>query len=415
MLNRTPTNTSNTINAYRKKRQQKGPFLMYGAIALVVIGFVLLIVWLLRPEQPLGQMFATDTPTATVTFTPTSTSTPTATATITETPTVTLTPTASGPFDYVIAEGDSLESIAQKFSLGDNGSLLLYYQNQAAMDANGGVIFVGQTIKVPPPGSELPTSTPIPPDLPRGTKIEYQVLPGDTLAGIAAKFNSKQENILTANPEFGEDVNALKVGQKLQIPVNVVTPTATVPPTSTSSPLPGQPTATAATTAAPTTAAGATAGTTPAATSASGGGAAASCAFDENAEFVSQLEKLINDERAKAGLPALTVNAQLSTAAKDHAVNMLCNNYLSHTGLDNSTPQSRVQKAGFTASVVVEEIYALHPAYGGNPQAAFNWWMSDPTSKADLLNSNTTVFGVAYVSSDKSLLGGYFVVVSAKP
>src|SRR5512133_775173 len=117
MLNRTPTNTSNTINAYRKKRQQKGPFLMYGAIALVVIGIVLLIIWLMKPDQPLGQMFATETPTPTVTLTPTSTSTPTLTATITETPTVTLTATPSGPFDYVIQEGDSLESIAQKFSL----------------------------------------------------------------------------------------------------------------------------------------------------------------------------------------------------------------------------------------------------------------------------------------------------------
>jgi uncharacterized protein YkwD len=400
MLNRPPTSTSSTITAYRKRRQQRGPFLMYGAIALVVLGFVVLIYWLTRPEQPLGQMFATDTPTPTTTFTPTNTSTPTLTPTITETPTTTLTSTPSGPFDYIIQEGDSLESIAKKFNLGDEGSLLLYYQNQADMDKNGGVIFVGQTIKVPPPGSLLPSATPIPPNLPRGTKIEYQVMPGDTLAGIAAKFNSKQENILTANPTIGEDINALKVGQKLQIPVNVVTPTATLPPTST--PITptvagGQPTAAVGATPVP----------------ASGG--AATCTFQENAQFVSQLEKLINDERAKAGLSALTINAQLSAAAKDHATDMLCNNYLSHTGPDGSTPQSRVQKAGFTASLVLEEMYALHPAYGGNPQAAFNWWMGDPAAKADLLNPNTTVFGIAYVSSDQSLLGGYFVVVSAKP
>jgi uncharacterized protein YkwD len=215
------------------------------------------------------------------------------------------------------------------------------------------------------------------------------------------------ENILTANPTIGPDANALKVGQKLQIPVNVVTPTATLPPTST--PITptvagGQPTA------APTTAAATAAGTTPV----SGNGGVTNCAFSENAQFVSQLEKLINDERSKAGLPALTTNPQLTAAAKDHAVNMICNNYLSHVSLDGSTPQSRVQKAGFTASLVLEELYALDPAYGGNPQAAFNWWMSDPTSKADLLNSSTTAFGIAYVSSDKSLLGGYFVVVSAK-
>ena len=118
---------------------------------------------------------------------------------------------------------------------------------------------------------------------------------------------------------------------------------------------------------------------------------------------MSQLQKLINDERAKTGLPALTVDAKLTAAAKAHATDMLCNNYLSHNGLNGSTPQSRVEAAGFKASLVLEDLYALHPSYGGNPQSAFNWWMSDPNSKADLLNANTTMFGVAYVTSDESL------------
>jgi uncharacterized protein YkwD len=94
---------------------------------------------------------------------------------------------------------------------------------------------------------------------------------------------------------------------------------------------------------------------------------------------------------------------------------MLCNNYLSHVGLDGSTPEQRVAEAGFTASLVVENLYALHPAYGGNPQSALDWWMGDPDSRDDLLNATTTVVGVAYVTSDESLLGGYFVVVSARP
>lgn len=402
MLNRTPTNTSNTINAYRRRRQQRGLFLMYGAIALVVIGFILLVVWLTRPGQPLGQMFATDTPTATVTFTPTNTSTPTLTPTITETPTQTLTATPSGPFKYTLQEGDTLPALAEKFNLGPDGVLLILDYNPDIMK-NNGVYFVGQELTIPPPGTTRATTTPIPANLGRGTKVEYQVLPGDTLAGIAAKFNSTQDDIVKANPDLGTDLNSLKVGQKLQIPVNMVTATATLPPTSTPitpSPVGGQPTA------APATAA---------ATSASGSGAAATCTFEENPQFVSQLQKLINDERAKTGLPALVINEQLTAAAKAHAIEMICNNYLSHTGLDGSTPQSRVQKAGLTASLVLEDLYALHPAYGGNPQSAFNWWMSDATSKADLLNANTTAFGIAYVSSEKSLLGGYFVVISAKP
>ena len=400
MLKRPPTDTSNTINSFRRKRQQQGQFLMYGAIALVVLGLVLLIYWLTRPDQPLGQYFATDTPTATVTSTPTNTSTPTLTPTITETPTITVTATPSEPFDYVIQEGDSLEALAQRYNLGADGPLLIYYQNLEQMEANAGVIFVGQTIKIPLPGTILPTTTPIPPNLSRGTLIEYRVLPGDTLAGIAVRFNSLADNIIEENGI--EDANALQAGQILQIPVNLVTPTATLP--STSTPI------------TPTVAGGqATAASTTAATSASSGTAAATCSFDENAQFVTQLQTLINDERTAAGLPALTVNTQLSAAAKDHAVDMLCNNYLSHVGLDGSTPENRVQEAGFAASLVVENLYALHPAYGGNPQSAFDWWMSDADSKADLLNANTTVFGIAYVTSDESLLGGYFVVLSARP
>ena len=54
---------------------------------------------------------------------------------------------------------------------------------------------------------------------------------------------------------------------------------------------------------------------------------------------------------------------------------MLCYNYLSHTGFDSSTPETRVAAQGFTASLVVEDIYASKT---GNPQAAFDWWMSDP-------------------------------------
>ena len=68
MLNRTPPKSSNILNSYRKKRQLQRPLLMYGAIALVVIGLLLLLYWLTRPEQPLGQLFATDTPTPTATF-----------------------------------------------------------------------------------------------------------------------------------------------------------------------------------------------------------------------------------------------------------------------------------------------------------------------------------------------------------
>src|SRR5512139_68891 len=394
MLNR-PSSSSNLLNNY-KKRNQRGPWLIYGAVALVILGVILLVVWLASPGKPLGQMFATETPTATATFTPTSTSTPTMTATITETPTITITPTPSEDFPYTILEGDSLESIATKFNLGPDGSQLIYFKNQQAMEANKGTIYAGQTITIPKPGSVLPTTTPIPADIPSGRLIEYRVLPGDTLAGIAFKFNSIADNIIEENEI--ENANALQVGQVLKIPVNLVTPTATLPATST----PVSPTAPAgqAVTQAATTAAG-----TPAS------GASAQCAFQEDPNFVTQLQTLINGERTKASLAALNPNAQLTTAAKNHAADMLCNNYFSNIGLDKSIPEERVTRAGFTGTGVAEVIYASPTA---DPQASLDWWLNNPQNKDALLKADSNVLGVAYVKSTQSLFGGYFVVITAK-
>jgi uncharacterized protein YkwD len=366
---------------------------MYGAIALVVLGIILLLVWLTRPNQPLGGLFATDTPTATLTFTPTNTAPPTETPTITETPTQTVTATPSEPFDYTIQEGDSLDALAQRFNLGPDGALLIHYANQEVMEANGGVIFVGQTIRIPPPGSILPTFTPIPPNLSPGTLIEYSVLPGDTLAGIAVRFNSLAEEIIEQNEI--ENPNALAVGDILEIPVNLITPTPTLPSTST----PVTPTV-AGGTPTPTQAAAGT-GATP----------AAACDFEENASFVTELQTLINEERTSNNLSELSTDAQLAEAAEAHAVDLLCNNILSHQGSDGSTPESRVEAAGYDASLVLEEIYAA-PVDLGDPQAAMDWWINN---QASILTEDAADFGVAYVTSDDSMLGSYFVVVAATP
>jgi LysM repeat protein len=226
-----PSSTANTINSFRKKRQSRGPIMFYlFAAILVVAGIIVLVLWLTGPSQPLNAMFATETPTPTVTFTVTSTNTPTATSTETVTPTITSTATPSAPFQYTIQEGDSLFSIAEKFQLGDDGIQLIVELNPTITE-NGGIIFPGQIIWIPNPDLRLPTATPIPSNLPKGTKINYTIQPGDTLAGIAERFNSTVEAIMEANKI--EDANAINVGDVLIIPVNLVTPTATRPPTST--------------------------------------------------------------------------------------------------------------------------------------------------------------------------------------
>ncbi|MBI5933731.1 MAG: LysM peptidoglycan-binding domain-containing protein [Chloroflexi bacterium] len=215
----------------RRKKAPIGPRI-FGLLAILVIGLALYLIIssLIGPGKPVSNMFATDTATPTVTFTPTSTATATATSTETMTPTITNTPTPSAPFQYTIVEGDNLVTIAQKFNLAEDGIPLILQLNPT-IALNLGVIFPGQTIFIPNPDMHLPTATSIPADVPRGTLLTYLVLPGDTLAGIAAKFNSTVEAIMEANDIT--DANALSAYVELQIPVNMVTATATRPPTST--------------------------------------------------------------------------------------------------------------------------------------------------------------------------------------
>ena len=213
------------------KRPQLGPRLFtVGAILLVVIGLVLIGSLLIGPGKPISNMFATDTPTPTVTFTPTNTATITATSTETPTPTVTNTPTPSAPFQYTILEGDKLVVIAEKFQLAEDGILLILDLNPTIAE-NKGIIYPAQVIWIPNPGMVRPTATPLPPEFGRGTQLTYTILPGDTLAGIAAKFNSTVDAIIALNKI--EDPNALDAYETLIIPVNLITATATRPPTST--------------------------------------------------------------------------------------------------------------------------------------------------------------------------------------
>lgn len=231
--------TSSVINKYRKRRQQNQVvFVWGGAVLLVLVGIILLVVWLIGPSKPLDALFATETPTPTITPSVTSTTTPTETATVTPTFTETVTPTYSAPYNYTVQEGDYLATIVEKEGLGPDGIALILLLNPYTTDAanfsinpSTQVVYPGQIIQLPNPGMELPTATPIPPDLPKGTKLDYVIQAGDTLAGIASLYNSTIDEIIAENNL--EDPNAIFVGQTLVIPVNIVTPTATRPPTST--------------------------------------------------------------------------------------------------------------------------------------------------------------------------------------
>ena len=139
-------------------------------------------------------------------------------------------------------------------------------------------------------------------------------------------------------------------------------------------------------------------------------GSTASCDFSQNPGYAGQIEALINAERRKNGLPALTVNALLATAAQRHSADMACHSTLSHTGSDGSDVNTRIKNAGYSASYSEEIIYA-----GGGLQDAFEWWMNDKLHRDAILSTKSTEMGIGYAYISSSAYGGYFTVDFASP
>lgn len=221
-----------TIESYRR-RQRYGPIIIGGlALLFIIAGLVFLWLWLTDTSLGSLAMFATDVPSPTYTSTPSPpTVTPSASAPPTETlpPTEGPTPTADAPFEYTVESGDTLGGLAERFGLDlEIGHLLIQDMNNWTP---GRFLQVGEVLIIPPPGTTLFTPTPIPPNLSAGTEIVYRVLPGDTLASIAAEFFSTIDGIIEANDIL--DPNQIGVGDLLFVPIRLVTPTFGPPPTDT--------------------------------------------------------------------------------------------------------------------------------------------------------------------------------------
>jgi LysM repeat protein len=229
----------NTIDSYRRRSQMLPVLLGGGAVLLVVVGLIIVIASMNGGGGGGFTLFATKTFTPTITPTPTNTFTPTETPTITPTPTETPTATPSGPYPYVVQEGDSLYQIVLDKDLGDNGLVLIYLLNPTINSTTGNII-PGQTIILPPPNYPLPSPTPLPTGLPRGSRITHFVLPGESLGSIAAQHNSTVEAILNANRTLLTEGEATVIypGWLLVVPIELVTQVPTVTQTATITPTP---------------------------------------------------------------------------------------------------------------------------------------------------------------------------------
>ena len=134
-----------------------------------------------------------------------------------------------------------------------------------------------------------------------------------------------------------------------------------------------------------------------------------SCTYTENPEYVQTLIDLINQARADVNRPALTVNADLTEAARRHSLDMACNSILKHSGSDGSWTGDRVTEAGYTNPYYVE-LLAI-----GLPQDAMNQWRIEKEQWNAVITSRAIEVGVGYVFSKFSAYGGYWTVVMGGP
>jgi uncharacterized YkwD family protein len=107
-------------------------------------------------------------------------------------------------------------------------------------------------------------------------------------------------------------------------------------------------------------------------------------------QFQNEVIRLVNQERAAAGLKALSANTQLNKIATLKSEDMVKNNYFSHQSPTYGSPFDMLKQFGVSYSAAGENI-----AYGQTtPAEVMNGWMNSPGHRANILNSNFTQIGV---------------------
>lgn len=120
---------------------------------------------------------------------------------------------------------------------------------------------------------------------------------------------------------------------------------------------------------------------------------------------------LANSERAEAGCPALVWNATLGSVAAAHSADMAANDYFDHTGLDGRSAADRITDAGFSFSLMAENIAAGQQS----ADAAMVLWMDSSSHRANLLNCELTQTGIGVATDGDSAYGTYWTQVFATP
>ena len=118
---------------------------------------------------------------------------------------------------------------------------------------------------------------------------------------------------------------------------------------------------------------------------------------DQNRSYAQQVIDLVNDERSKAGLSAVTEATDVSAAAAIRAQEITSN--FSHTRPDGTYYNTVLDQSGISYWGSGENI-----AYGQKtPAEVMNGWMNSQGHRANILNASYTKIGVAYYQNSNGV------------
>jgi uncharacterized protein YkwD len=109
---------------------------------------------------------------------------------------------------------------------------------------------------------------------------------------------------------------------------------------------------------------------------------------------------LINRERSRANLAALTRSSQLDRSSAWHDTEMVQHHFLSETAPGRTTLIERIRAFGYFNGVknaLYSENVGAGPTTNGTAQALMDAWMASPPHKANILYGNFSDIGIAAV------------------
>ncbi|MGG0937078.1 CAP domain-containing protein [Brevibacillus centrosporus] len=107
-----------------------------------------------------------------------------------------------------------------------------------------------------------------------------------------------------------------------------------------------------------------------------------------------QVADLVNQERAKAGLKPVELDASLNKVAKAKAADMSNNNYFDHTNPTYGSPFDMMKQFGVSYMTAGENI-----AMGQRTaDEVMNQWMNSEGHRQNIMNPSFTKIGVSFVN-----------------